>query len=324
MDSLSRSKGLARVEILGAGAFGSALAKCVANGGVEVHIRDKDFTSQSLLLAGLQEADLILIATPSQTLRSVCQALVSCFDPHQAFPAILSSCKGIENGTLELPSQIMSHELPVGAPFGTLSGPSFAEELRQGLVTSVVVASQSPSFLSLCERLLHRDAFRIYRSTDLIGVELGGALKNVIAMAAGAVDGLGLGNNARAAVITRGLQEIAQIGAKMGANPMTFLGLSGLGDLILTCTGDMSRNRQFGYRCAQGETTAQIVESMGQVVEGVTTSKAAAELSQRLGLDTPILRAVDTVVQGQQTMEKAFQRLMARPQKGEFSWAQTP
>jgi glycerol-3-phosphate dehydrogenase (NAD(P)+) len=189
-----------------------------------------------------------------------------------------------------------------------------------GLSTSVVVATVSDSLMERAEKLLHTKKFRIYHSADCVGVDIAGALKNVIALVAGAVDGLGMGSNARAAVVTRGLGEIAQMGVKLGGFSLTFLGLSGLGDLILTCTGDLSRNRQFGLRIAQGESPKHIIESMGQVIEGVTTAESAFLLSQKLQLDTPILETVYGVIYKNVPLRDAVAALTQRESKGEFDW----
>jgi glycerol-3-phosphate dehydrogenase (NAD(P)+) len=311
-----------RAAVVGRGAFGHALARVLQTGGIEVSLHGRPTLASPAALHDLATCDIIVLATPAQALRAVCTTLNQSLGSR--IPPLLSACKGIEFETLLLPHQVMQQCLPPNSLFGTLSGPSFAQEMLENKVTSVVVASLSDPLLDLVEVALHRDTFRVYRSHDVVGVELGGALKNVIAMVAGAVDGLGLGNNARAAVITRGLQEIAQIGLKMGASPLTFLGLSGLGDLILTCTGDMSRNRQFGLRCAKGESPDQITAALGQVVEGVTTSQAAAALSAQLGLDTPILSSVSTVVRGEKSMKEALSLLMSRPHKAEFQWFAEP
>lgn len=343
----------ARVAVVGAGAFGKALAQCIAVGGCEVVLlgRQGDIASLSaanvpsalasvegLTLAAMETFstrspialsafDLIVLAVPCQALRDVAkwlstQAQLASQGKNTPSPPlwVLSAAKGIERGTLALPSAILRETLPHGSCVGALSGPSFAKELSAGLPTAVVVASDSDALAARAEHLLHRSFFRVYRSRDVVGTETAGALKNVIAMVAGAVDGLGLGNNARAAVVTRGLQEIAQVGVKLGANPLTFLGLAGLGDLILTCTGDLSRNRQFGLRCAKGEQPADIVASMGGVVEGVATAESAYALSRSLGLDTPILKVAHEVIYENLPLREAVTALLSRAHKGEFDW----
>jgi glycerol-3-phosphate dehydrogenase (NAD(P)+) len=336
----------ARVAVVGAGAFGSALAQCIAVGGCLVTLFGRKADLDSLgapgpagvhpnlryecmetSVAQLRDFHLVVLATPCQAMRSVSawlaeRAKEGAGEGRRLF--LVSAAKGIERGTLLLPHAILNQclEPALGSTFdvGTLSGPSFAKELQAGLPTSVVVATASDELAARVEHLLHRSFFRVYRSKDLVGVEVGGALKNVIAMVAGAVDGLGLGNNARAAVVTRGLQEIAQVGVKLGANPLTFLGLSGLGDLILTCTGDLSRNRQFGLRCAKGEDPQAIIAGMGQVIEGVATAESAHALSLSLNLDTPILKVAHDVIYAGLPMKEAVTALLTRSHKGEFDW----
>ena len=204
---------------------------------------------------------------------------------------------------------------------GTLSGPSFAKELKAGLPTNVVVASDKHKLCKSIRDNFHQKTFRVYESNDVIGVEVAGALKNVVAMVAGAVDGLEMGMNGRAAVVTRGFGEIAKIGVKMGAKPVTFLGLSGLGDLMLTCTGSLSRNRTFGYRLAKGEKPKDIMESMGQVVEGVFTVQSAHKLAEKLNVEAPIIKTAYEVIQGSLSIENAIAVLMSRESKFEFDWS---
>lgn len=202
----------------------------------------------------------------------------------------------------------------------TLSGPSFAKEMLEGLPTCMVFASKHSDLQKRAAEILHSSHFRIYSSSDVVGVELGGALKNVISMVAGCVDGLKLGNNARAAVITRGLGEIAKIGMAMGADPMTFLGLSGVGDLILSCTSDLSRNRQFGFRLSQGESQSQIIDSMHGVVEGVTTAQSAHQLCQKLGVSSSVLHMAYCVLYEGMPIRQAVHSLINKEQGGEFHW----
>jgi glycerol-3-phosphate dehydrogenase (NAD(P)+) len=341
----------AKVGVLGAGAFGKALAQCIAVGGCDVVLMGRAVdlkqatesgapgpADQSLTLVemencseNLRSFDLVVLAVPCQALRDVAEwitahsplgtkAGTNAASGAQNPLQILSAAKGIEKGSLKLPTDLLTTLLPGDSHIGTLSGPSFAKELSAGLPTAVVVATVSDDLAARAELLLHRSFFRVYRSRDVVGTEIGGALKNVIAMVAGAVDGLHLGNNARAAVVTRGLQEIAQVGVALGANPLTFLGLSGLGDLILTCTGDLSRNRQFGLRCAAGETPDAIEASMGGVVEGVATAQSAYELSKSLSLDTPILGAAYSVIYEGLSIREAVTSLLTRSHKGEFDW----
>jgi glycerol-3-phosphate dehydrogenase (NAD(P)+) len=335
------------VLVIGPGVFGRALASCADQGGAEVTLLGIDADAieparqeatqwHNVRLLTMEENgktvltgmhfDLAILAVPCQALRSVCEWLIEQLFPRlsqsHAKPAILCAAKGIELNSQLLPHQIMESVLGKEVGIGVLSGPSFAKELQAGAPTAVVVASKSEKVIRLAELILHRPYFRVYGSDDVIGVELGGALKNVIATVAGVVDGLELGHNARAAVMTRGLGEMAQIGVAMGADPMTFLGLSGLGDLILTCTGDLSRNRRFGLTIAreQNKPMSQVLTEIGQVVEGYTTARSAYLLSQKLSLDTPIIKMVYEVLYEGRPVRDAVQHLLNREQKGEFDW----
>jgi glycerol-3-phosphate dehydrogenase (NAD(P)+) len=263
--------------------------------------------------------ELVVMAVPTQALRAATLWLQESAPDGASFAVVVAS-KGVEQKSLLLPHEVISSVLGSDAAVAALSGPSFAREIVQGMPTSVVCASVDQAFVRRCARLLHRPNFRIYGSRDITGVEVGGALKNVVAMVAGAADGLGLGNNGRAAVITRGLGEMTQVGVAMGAEPITFLGLSGLGDLVLTCTGDLSRNRTFGFRLAKGESPQAIMASLGEVVEGYSTAQSAYELSQKLGTDTPIIDAVHSVLYAGVSVSAAFAMLAQREQKEEFEW----
>jgi len=330
--------------VIGAGAFGTAIAACIHSPSNQVKIiaREADpFESlkrhNTLKHCEMETFDkfnskfsdykLIILAIPCQSLRNVNEWMYRHWEKTEKNNGketkkinIISAAKGIEQKTLLLPSQILENIWQENASIGSLSGPSFAKEMLEGLPTCVVIASKDEELLNLASNLLHRPYFRIYDSKDIIGVEISGALKNVIAMVAGAVDGLKLGNNARAAVITRGLAEIARIGVKLGANPMTFLGLSGVGDLILTCTGDLSRNRQFGLRIAQGESKENILKSMAQVVEGIATTNSANELSKKLGIETSIINTAYKVLYENTPILEAVSLLNDRQQGSEFNW----
>lgn len=321
-----------KVAVIGAGAFGQALAACAQAGGHDVVMyRRPDLQAEAPThlaweLRGMDESrqpfaemDLILLAVPAQALRDV-SGWLGRVAGNAGGMRVVSAAKGIERKTLLLPHQILGEVLPPGTRVGTLSGPSFARELAAGLPTAVVAASKDVSLSKEVQAILHRPHFRVYHSDDIAGVEMGGALKNVIAMVAGGVDGLGLGNNARAAVVTRGLGEMAGMGVKLGANPMTFLGLSGLGDLILTCTGDLSRNRSFGMRLAAGESVEAICGSAGQVIEGVATAESAYDLSVKLGVDAPVMRAAYKVLYERLPIREAVLELIQRQEKGEFDW----
>jgi glycerol-3-phosphate dehydrogenase (NAD(P)+) len=335
----------ARIAVIGSGAFGSALAAVAYMGGCAVTVvsyereRRSEYARDSQLRCctfeyqfdtaiNLAEFDLVILAVASQALRDVCGWIVQQQKKHyrdlEAMPALQVVCaaKGIERNTLKLPCDVLSECLPPATRQGVLSGPTFAKELRRGLPASVVIASSDEDLRSLTKDLLHRPFLRVYDSTDVVGIEVSGALKNVIAFVAGGCDGLGLGNNARAAVVTRGFGEIVQIGMKLGANPMTFLGLGGLGDLFLTTSGDLSRNRQLGIRLAKGETREQIVASTGEVIEGIATAESAYHLSQKYGLDTPIIHVAYSVLYEGLSVRDAVMTLLSRSHKGEFDWNQ--
>ena len=226
-------------------------------------------------------------------------------------------CKGFEAETAQLPHQIAASEVPPELPRAVLSGPSFAAEIARGLPAALTLASHDPEFAARVARELHGNAVRIYSSDDVIGVEVAGALKNVMAIAAGISDGLGLGANARAALITRGLDEITRLGLKLGGRPATFMGLAGAGDLILTCTGDLSRNRNVGLQLARNIPLPEVLRSLGHVAEGVPTARAADRLARELGVEMPITRAVCRVLDGSIPALEAVQELLQRDPKPE-------
>lgn len=225
-------------------------------------------------------------------------------------------CKGIEADTGLLPHQVAAQALRRHAA-GVLSGPSFAQEVAAGLPVALTLAADDAGLRRSAQDAFHHGAARIYGSDDVIGVELGGALKNVMAVAAGICDGLALGQNARAALITRGLAEISRLGAALGARPETFMGLTGLGDLVLTCTGDLSRNRRVGLALAAGEPLADIVARLGHVAEGVRCAGAARQLAAGCGVEMPIVEAVNAVLSGRQQAREAVLALLAREQRAE-------
>ena len=226
-------------------------------------------------------------------------------------------CKGFEAGSAHLPHQVAAEELPAGIVWGVLSGPSFAQEIARGVPAAVTLAAAEPAFATSMARELHSPRLRIYSSDDLTGVEVGGAVKNVIAIASGVSDGLGFGESARAALITRGLAEITRLGVKLGGRLETFMGLAGLGDLVLTCTSSLSRNRQVGLRLATGKPLAAILQELGHVAEGVHTAAEVLKLGQRLGVDTPIVEAVCKMLHEGLAPQAAVELLLARDPKPE-------
>jgi glycerol-3-phosphate dehydrogenase (NAD(P)+) len=263
----------------------------------------------------VDEADLIVIAVPTSGLRSTLTALAA--RPKRP-PPLLWVCKGFEPGGRKLPHQLVAELLPAHGQTGVLSGPSFAQEVAQGYPTALTLASCDTALARHFAEVLSSHRLRIYAHDDVIGVEIGGALKNVIAIAAGICDGLQLGHNARAALITRGLAEMTRLGVQLGGHFETFMGLSGLGDLILTTTGDLSRNRQVGLRLARGQQLDAILAELGHVAEGVTTAREVAALAAELGVDMPITHAVCQMLFDGLPAAQAVDALLNRELKAEF------
>jgi len=265
--------------------------------------------------AAIDDADLLLVATPIAGLRPTAEALKAA---GRTLPLVWV-CKGFEAGSGLLPHQVVAEVLGREAVCGVLSGPSFAEEVAGGQPTAVALAANDGNFARRMARELHTARLRIYANDDLIGVEVGGAVKNVLAIATGVCDGLGLGLNSRAALMTRGLAEIARLGMALGARRDTFMGLAGMGDLILTCTGDLSRNRRVGLGLAQGKSLQQILHELGHVAEGVYTARETAKKARELAIDMPVSSAVAAVLDGQLSAREAVQQLMARDPKEEIA-----
>lgn len=259
---------------------------------------------------------LAVVATSVAGLRPTLSALDARLAGSPACGGVIWLCKGLEAHSALLPHAVAGQVLR-SVPGGVLSGPSFAQEVAAGLPVALTVASPHESLQAATVRALHHGAARIYRSDDVVGVELGGALKNVMAIASGICDGLALGQNARAALITRGLAEIARLGAALGARAETFMGLTGLGDLVLTCTGDLSRNRRVGLALASGEPLEAIVARLGHVAEGAACAAAAASLAARLGVEMPIVAAVNAVLHGGLGPREAVVSLLSREPKAE-------
>ncbi len=331
-----------KVAVLGAGAWGTALAGHLATrhdtilwtrDGALIDSLSKTHEN-ARYLAGVDLPDtlaftadfdralahcvaddaLCVVATPVAGLRALCRSMQA----GGIVPAhILWLCKGFEVDTQCLPNQVVAAELPEHRSNGTLSGPSFARKVGQGLPVALTVASASAELGARTVAAFHHGAMRIYTGDDVVGVEVGGAVKNVLAIATGISDGLGLGLNARAALITRGLAEMSRLGVALGGRAETFTGLTGLGDLILTATGDLSRNRTVGVRLASGLSLDEILAALGHVAEGVRCARAVLELAQSHGIDMPITHAVCRVLFDGVTPRVAVQALLSRDAKAE-------
>jgi glycerol-3-phosphate dehydrogenase (NAD(P)+) len=261
-------------------------------------------------------APLLIAACPVAGLRPLLEQLKT-MSASMPIPNVVWLCKGFENGTGLLPHQVVRAVLGDGVAGAVLSGPSFAQEVARGLPCALTAASDSQALRDTVVALVHGGNIRVYSSDDLVGVEVGGAVKNVLAIATGAADGLGLGLNARAALITRGLAEITRLGVALGGNLSTFMGLTGMGDLILTCTGDLSRNRRVGLELARGKHLDAIVAELGHVAEGVPCARAVRELAARLGVDMPITNAVAGVLFDGDDPRAMVAQLLARDPRGE-------
>ena len=311
-----------KISVLGAGAWGTAIAaslsarhevllwgrdpgQCRAIAAArrnQRYLPEIELPPQLRIEAGfaaaIVNAELVLVTTPTAALRDMLTRLAPTRKP------VVWLCKGFEPESAELPHQIAAEVLAPGSARGVLSGPSFALEVARGLPTALT-------------RALHGVRLRVYFSTDIAGVEIGGAVKNVMAIATGIADGLGLGANARAALITRGLAEITRLGVKLGGRPETFTGLTGAGDLILTCTGELSRNRRVGLALAHGKKLDDILRELGHVAEGVQTAAAVEKRALQLGIEMPITRAVCAVLFGNVSPREAVEQLLARDPRGE-------
>ncbi len=325
-----------KITVLGAGSWGTALAKVLADKGHTVHlwsrreeqakqIRDTRINEPFLpgivlpptldathsLDEALEGANMLLVAVPTHGLREVLPQVNGLIK--SPIP-VISATKGIEQDTLMLVNHMIEDALPWSKDtFVALSGPSFAMEVAKGMPTVVVAAAKQEHLAREVQQAFFSDGtFRVYLSTDVLGVELGGALKNVIAIAAGASDGMGFGTNARAALITRGLAEITRLAVRMGAEPMTLAGLAGMGDLVLTCSGSLSRNRHVGFELGKGRKLAEVLGEMRQVAEGVRTTKSAFELAKREKVTMPIIEQVYQVLYEDKEPKAAMWDLMVR------------
>jgi glycerol-3-phosphate dehydrogenase (NAD(P)+) len=262
----------------------------------------------------LAEVELVIVAVPVAALRSTLQLIAQLPKP----VGVIWVCKGFESGTSQFPHQIVADILPQTFSRAVLSGPSFAQEVARSLPTALTLASGDGEFAQRTAKSLHHSRLRIYSSTDVVGVEIGGAIKNVLAIAAGICDGMKMGLNARAALLTRGLAEMTRLGLQMGGRAETLGGLSGVGDLILTCTGDLSRNRQVGMLLAQHKSLENILSELGHVAEGVYTAREVHNIAQKLGVEMPICEAVYRVLYENLPADKAVEALLSRQPGNEF------
>ncbi|MCB1958973.1 MAG: NAD(P)-dependent glycerol-3-phosphate dehydrogenase [Rhodocyclaceae bacterium] len=273
----------------------------------------ESLTLEADLTAASQHADLHLVVTPVAGLRALAEHLASSANP----APLLWACKGFEAGSGKLAHEIVAETLGAAHPCGALSGPSFAAEVAAGLPAAITLAATRHSDAVEWARRLHQPRLRLYANDDVIGAEVGGAVKNVMAIAAGVADGLGFGLNARAALITRGLAEIARLGIALGGRQETFMGLAGLGDLVLTCTGDLSRNRRVGLALAGEQSLDDILAELGHVAEGVSTTRETVALAARHQVDMPISSAVNAVLDGRLGAREAVEALLARDPRSE-------
>jgi glycerol-3-phosphate dehydrogenase (NAD(P)+) len=329
----------ATVAVLGAGSWGTALAALLTRNGAHTRLWGRD--AQALrqiastrrnarylpevelppelefepdLRAALADVEVALVAVPSHSFRDVLEEVAPQL-PHDAGYAWAT--KGFEPGTGRFLHELVAERLPK-TPSAVVTGPSFAREVAAGLPTAVTVHSYDDAFAHRVAELLHSNSFRAYTGNDMLGAELGGAMKNVLAVATGVADGMQLGLNARAGLITRGMNEMLRLGAALGAQAQTLMGLSGLGDLVLTCTGELSRNHRFGVALGRGVPLKQALQEIGQVVEGAVTADEVMRLADRHGLDLPISQHVQLVLHGEMTPTAALRALLARERKPEY------
>lgn len=327
-----------RIAVIGAGSWGTALAVSLSGNGHIIkiwdvnaeHLKDLEEKRENVrylpevkLPEGVQisytiedalnGADVVLFSAPAQHFRSALENALPFLKPEMV---IVNVAKGIEQKTLMRLSEIASEKLP-NARYVVLSGPSHAEEVGRGMPTTLVAASEELEVAEYIQDVFMTDSLRVYTNSDVIGVELGGALKNIIALGAGISDGMGYGDNAKAALMTRGITEIARLGVKLGANLGTFSGLTGIGDLIVTCTSMHSRNRRCGIMIGEGMEPAEATKKVGMVVEGIYTTEAAYQLAQKEGIEMPITEQIYHVVNGGADAREAVKNLMTRQKKHE-------
>jgi glycerol-3-phosphate dehydrogenase (NAD(P)+) len=338
---MKRDEIAAKISVIGSGSWGTTLANLLAEKGYPVTLwayetelveRMRRTRQNDLYLPGVTLSEqlsftstlaeavtgqrLILLVPPSQVLRRVVEQCVPHLDERVL---IVSASKGIENDSLMLMSQVLEETLPraLQKNIGFLSGPSFAKEVAAHMPTAVVAAARDKNVAGTIQELFNTETFRVYTHNDIIGVELGGALKNVIALAAGVSDGLGFGHNTRAALITRGLAEMTRIGLMLGGTAETFAGLAGMGDLVLTCTGDLSRNRSVGIELGKGRKLQEILAGMQMVAEGVKTTLSAYQLAEKLGVEAPIIEQMYQILYQDKDPKQAVSDLMLRELKAE-------
>ncbi len=330
---------MTKAAVLGAGSWGTALAIQLASNGLHVslwghnkeHIsalkqdhENKRYLPGSLfpeclhveadLQDTIQDADFILSVVPSYAMRSVCEQL----KPLIHSGKFLWASKGFEKQSKLMMHEVVEDVLGEQIQSAVISGPSFAKEVAGNLPTAVTLASSNVQFAQQLAEYFHSEHFRVYVSDDVVGVELGGTIKNVLAIAAGIVDGLGFGANARAALITRGMAEMMRLGVALNANPKTLMGLAGMGDLVLTCTDNQSRNRRLGLALAAGKTAKQYMDELGQAVEGFHAAQVVSELAKDKQVDMPICGNVWKVLSGELDLRQAISQLLARDMKQEF------
>ncbi len=328
---------MAKITVLGAGAWGTALAMHISQthqvslwarnaGHVSgmrksranpLYLGDFKFNDnlqvEDNLAAAINGADLILSVVPTAGFRNILKEIKAL----KSTQPIIWAHKGLEPETAKLPHEVALEELSASQHWGALSGPSFAAELVRGLPTAVTLAAADNSFALQASNLIHGGNLRVYNSTDVVGVSVGGAVKNVMAIAAGISDGMGFGNNARAAMITRGLAEITRFGMALGAKAETFMGLAGAGDLVLTCTGQYSRNREVGLQLASGKALEDVLKGLGHVAEGVNTAREVMRRADSLGVDMPITYEVNQALSHGKSAKDAVMDLLGRAQKAD-------
>ena len=329
-----------KVSVIGAGSWGTALAVLLANNGHEVMLWSVDsheiemlttkreqedklpgvilpenITVEADLETSLKDKDIVVMAVPSPVVRTMAKQMAPFIEDGQV---IVNVAKGIEDVTYMTLSEIIEEEIP-NAEVCVLSGPSHAEEVGKGIPTTVVVSSRKKEIAEMLQDTFMSEVFRVYTNPDIIGIELGGALKNVIALAAGTTDGLGYGDNTKAALMTRGIAELSRLGVALGGKPETFSGLTGVGDMIVTCTSVHSRNRKAGYLIGKGMTADEAMKEVKMVVEGVYSAKAALGLAKKCGVSVPIVEAVNRVLFENADPKEEVTNLLVREPKKEYN-----